>query len=115
MEKFLIDCEKCEGSGWYSTNDTWDKDPQWDESHDCKVCNETGKVYDQEDIDNEIWNVQHILIAGMAERIKITSDTLKDLSRGMFYELLPKYRNRLDTQVRGLARLEMYLEKLKSL
>ncbi len=55
------------------------------------------------------------MIAGMAERIKITSDTLKDLSRGMFYELLPKYKHRLDTQCRALSRLEMYLDKLKSL
>jgi hypothetical protein len=43
----------------------------------------------------------------------LTSDTLKDLSRGMFYELLPKYKHRLNIQSRALARLELYLSNLK--
>jgi hypothetical protein len=54
------------------------------------------------------------MIDGMLTRIRLTSDTLKDLSKGMFYELLPKYKNTLNTQARGLARLESYLVNLKN-
>ena len=54
------------------------------------------------------------MIAGMLIRIKTTSDTLKDLSRGMFYELLPKYKHRLQIQSSALARLELYLANLKT-
>jgi hypothetical protein len=50
----------------------------------------------------------------MLTRIRVTSDTLKDLSRGMFYELLPKYKHRLNIQSRALARLELYLSNLKT-
>jgi hypothetical protein len=114
MEKFLIDCKKCEGSGWYSTNNTWDKDPQWDESHDCKVCNETGKVYDQEDIDNEIENIQY-MIDGMITRIRISSDNIMMCAKLECFNLVRKYKHRLQIQARGLGRLEMYLDKLKSL
>ena len=114
MEKFLIDCEKCEGYGWYSTNDTWDKDPQWDDSHDCKVCNETGKVYDQEHIDAEIWNIQY-MIDGMITRIRISSENIMMCAKLECFNLVKKYKHRLQIQARGLARLEMYLEKLKSL
>jgi hypothetical protein len=54
------------------------------------------------------------MIDGMLTRIRLTSDTLKDLSKGMFYELLPKYKNKLNTQARGLARLESHLVNLKN-
>ena len=54
------------------------------------------------------------MIDGMITRIRTTSDTLKDLSKGMFYELLPKYKNILNTQARALARLETYCANLKT-
>jgi len=111
--KFLTDCKVCGGSGSHCYNDRADDDPRFDYSHECRQCEGEGKVIDEETLDIRMNDVED-MIEGMLTRIRVTSDTLKDLSRGMFYELLPKYKHRLNIQSRALARLELYLSNLKN-
>ena len=111
--KFLTDCKVCGGSGSHVYNDRADDDPRFDYSHECRQCEGEGKVIDEETLDIRINDVED-MIEGMITRIRVTSDNIKDLNRGMFYELLPKYKNILHTQARALARLETHLAILKT-
>jgi RecJ-like exonuclease len=111
--KFTKECKTCCGSGTVTFNDSWDEHPSRDYSFDCKECEGEGHIIDEAELWTEICNVED-MIDGMITRIRTTSDTLKDLSKGMFYELLPKYKNILNTQARALARLETYCANLKT-
>jgi RecJ-like exonuclease len=114
--KFTKECNTCCGSGTVTLNDSWDEHPSRDYSITCDDCQGEGECIDQEaiiQVECRIEDVEY-MIDGMLTRIRLTSDTLKDLSKGMFYELLPKYKNTLNTQARGLARLESYLVNLKN-
>jgi RecJ-like exonuclease len=111
--KFTKECNTCCGSGTVTFNDSWDEHPSRDYSFDCKECEGEGHIIDEAELWTEICNVED-MIDGMITRIRTTSDTLKDLSKGMFYELLPKYKDRLNTQARALARLESYCANLKT-
>jgi RecJ-like exonuclease len=111
--KFTKECKTCCGSGSVTFNDSWDEHPSRDYSFDCKECEGEGHIIDEAELWTEICNVED-MIDGMITRIRTTSDTLKDLSKGMFYELLPKYKNILNTQARALARLETYCANLKT-
>jgi RecJ-like exonuclease len=111
--KFTKECNTCCGSGTVTLNDSWDEHPSRDYSFDCKECEGEGHIIDEAELWTEICNVED-MIDGMITRIRTTSDTLKDLSKGMFYELLPKYKNILNTQARALARLETYCANLKT-
>jgi RecJ-like exonuclease len=111
--KFTKECNTCCGSGTVTFNDSWDEHPSRDYSFDCKECEGEGHIIDEAELWTEICNVED-MIDGMITRIRTTSDTLKDLSKGMFYELLPKYKNILNTQARALARLETYCANLKT-
>ena len=113
MKQFIKECTTCEGTGIQGRNNSWDNHPSRDEVWACDYCEE-GKVHDQESLDEAIMDAQD-MIDGMITRIRLTSDTLKDLSRGMFYELLPKYKSRFQIQARALARLEMYKANLQNL
>jgi hypothetical protein len=111
--KFTKECNTCCGSGSVTFNDSFDEHPSRDYSFDCKECEGEGHIIDEAELWTEICNVED-MIDGMITRIRTTSDTLKDLSKGMFYELLPKYKNILNTQARALARLETYCANLKT-
>lgn len=111
--KFTKECKTCCGSGTVTFNDSFDEHPSRDYSFDCKECEGEGHIIDEAELWTEICNVED-MIDGMITRIRTTSDTLKDLSKGMFYELLPKYKNILNTQARALARLETYCANLKT-
>jgi RecJ-like exonuclease len=111
--KFITECKTCCGSGSVTFNDSFDEHPSRDYSFDCKECEGEGHIIDEAELWTEICNVED-MIDGMITRIRTTSDTLKDLSKGMFYELLPKYKNILNTQARALARLETYCANLKT-
>jgi len=111
--KFTKECKTCCGSGSVTFNVSWDEHPSRDYSFDCKECEGEGHIIDEAELWTEICNVED-MIDGMITRIRTTSDTLKDLSKGMFYELLPKYKNILNTQARALARLETYCANLKT-
>ena len=113
MKQFIKECTTCEGTGIQGRNNSWDNHPSRDEVWACDYC-EDGQVHDQDALDEAIMDAQD-MIDGMITRIRLTSDTLKDLSRGMFYELLPKYKHRLQIQARALARLEMYKANLQNL
>jgi RecJ-like exonuclease len=111
--KFTKECKTCCGSGSVTFNDSFDEHPSRDYSFDCKECEGDGHIIDEAELWTEICNVED-MIDGMITRIRTTSDTLKDLSKGMFYELLPKYKNILNTQAKALARLETYCANLKT-
>lgn len=115
-KQFLKECSTCCGHGTVAMNDTWDEHPSHDYSVTCEECNGEGHIEDEDaiiQVECRIEDVEY-MIEGMLTRIRLTSDTLKDLSKGMFYELLPKYKNKLNTQARGLARLESYIVNLKN-
>ena len=113
MKQFIKECTTCEGTGIQGRNNSWDNHPSRDEVWPCDYCEE-GMVHDLDALEEAIMDAQD-MIDGMITRIRLTSDTLKDLSRGMFYELLPKYKHRLQIQARALARLEMYKANLQNL
>jgi RecJ-like exonuclease len=110
-KQFLKECDKCWGTGTVSISSSYEH-PSHSVSDDCDQCKGEGNILDQESLDDRIDDVKD-MIEGMLTRIRVTSDTLKDLSRGMFYELLPKYKHRLNIQSRALARLEVYLVTLE--
>jgi RecJ-like exonuclease len=115
-KQFLKECNTCEGSGTQTFNNSFDEHPSHDEQYTCEECNGHGHVTDEEAIIQVECRIEDVewMIDGMLTRIRTTSDTLKDLSRGMFYELLPKYKHRLNIQSRALGRLEMYVTNLKN-
>ena len=110
--EFIKECGKCWGTGTVSISSSYEH-PSHSESDTCNECRGEGKYLDYELLTERVEDVEW-MIDGMLTRIRLTSDTLKDLSRGMFYELLPKYKHRLNIQSRALARLELYLLNLKS-
>jgi len=110
---FIKECSTCDGTGTEVINNTWDHDPCYDQSFPCESCHGEGNKFDYDQLSDRIYEIED-MIDGMLTRIRLTSDTLKDLSNGMFYELLPKYKDRLNTQARALARLELYLLNLKN-
>ena len=111
-KQFLKECDKCWGTGSVSISSSYEH-PSHSVSDDCDECRGEGNCIDSDLLNDRIEDVEW-MIEGMLTRIRLTSDTLKDLSKGMFYELLPKYKNKLNTQARGLARLESYLVNLKT-
>jgi hypothetical protein len=110
--EFIKECGKCWGTGTVSISSSYEH-PSHSVSDDCDECRGEGKYLDYELLTERVEDVEW-MIEGMLTRIRLTSDTLKDLSRGMFYELLPKYKHRLNIQSRALARLELYLSNLKN-
>lgn len=115
-KQFLKECSTCCGHGTVAMNDTFDGHPSRDYSVTCEECHGEGHVTDENALDALYLKIEDVewMIDGMLTRIRVTSDTLKDLSRGMFYELLPKYKHRLNIQSRALGRLEMYVSNLKN-
>jgi RecJ-like exonuclease len=110
--EFIKECDTCWGSGSVLISSAYEH-PSHSESDICEDCKGEGKYLDYELLTERVEDVEW-MIEGMLTRIRVTSDTLKDLSRGMFYELLPKYKHRLNIQSRALARLELYLSNLKT-
>jgi RecJ-like exonuclease len=110
--KFIKECDTCWGSGSVLISSAYEH-PSHSESDICNECRGEGKYLDYELLTERVEDVEW-MIEGMLTRIRLTSDTLKDLSRGMFYELLPKSKHRLNIQSRALARLELYLSNLKT-
>ena len=113
MKKFIKDCEECQGNGRTYTNSTWDNDPQYDVSYECKYC-EDGKVKDSEAWFEAIEDAEY-MIEGMITRIRITSDNIMVCAKLDCTNLVKKYKNRLHTQARALARLETYKANLQNL
>jgi hypothetical protein len=111
-KQFLKECDKCWGAGSVLISSSYEH-PSHSESDTCDECRGEGNYLDSDLLNERIEDVEW-MIDGMLTRIRTTSDTLKDLSRGMFYELLPKYKHRLNIQSRALARLELYLSNLKT-
>jgi hypothetical protein len=110
--EFIKECGACWGSGSVLISSSYEH-PSQSDSDTCEDCKGKGTYLDKDLISERIEDVEW-MIEGMLTRIRTTSDTLKDLSRGMFYELLPKYKHRLNIQSRALARLEMYCANLKT-
>lgn len=113
MKKFIKECEECQGNGRTYTNSTWDNDPQYDVSYECKYC-EDGQVHDQESLDEAIEDAQY-MIDGMITRIRLTSDNIKFCAKLECFTLVDRYKSRLKIQARALARLEMYKANLQNL
>lgn len=112
-KQFIKECSHCSGTGSIVENDTCDQDPRFDYSYECTQCEGEGTYIDEDELECIIDDVKD-MIEGMVTRIRITSDSIKDCTRGMLFELANKYRNKLDTQARALGRLEMYCANLKS-
>ena len=110
--EFIKECDTCWGSGSVLISSAYEH-PSHSESDICNECRGEGKYLDYELLTERVEDVEW-MIEGMLTRIRLTSDALKDLSRGMFYELLPKYKHRLNIQSRALARLELSLSNLKT-
>lgn len=115
-KQFLKECNTCEGSGTQTFNNSFDEHPSHDEQYTCEECNGHGHVTDEEAIIQVECRIEDVewMIDGMLTRIRLTSKTMKDLSKGMLYELLPKYQHKLYIQSKALGRLEMYVNNLKS-
>ena len=113
MKKFIKECGECQGNGYTYTNSTYDKDPQYDVSYECKYCEE-GQVHDQEALDNAIEDAEN-MIEGMITRIRLTSDNIMVCAKLDCTNLVSRYKKRLHTQARALARLEMYKANLQNL
>ena len=114
MKKFIKECTNCQGTGKTGSNNSWDNHPSRDESWACDYCEE-GQVHDQDALEEAIDDVEY-MIEGMLTRIRMTSDNIKMVAK---FEMLPdfvaRYKNRLHTQARALARLEMYKANLQNL
>jgi len=113
MKKFIKECEECQGNGRTYTNSTWDNDPQYDVSYECKYC-EDGYVQDSEAINEAIEDAQW-MIDGMITRLRLTSDNIMLCAKLDCHNLVARYKHRLSIQARALARLEMHKANLQNL
>lgn len=111
--KFFKDCGLCEGTGQHGYNDSIDQHPSWDVTWNCTNCDD-GRVVDQDEVDAAIYAADE-MIEGMIVRIRITSDNIMLCAKLDCHNLVKKYKNRLHTQARALARLETYKANLQNL
>ena len=113
MKQFIKECTTCEGTGIQGRNNSWDNHPSRDEVWACDYC-EDGKVHDQDALDEAIMDAQD-MIDGMMTRIRISSDNIMMCAKLECFNLVKKYKHRLQIQARALARLEMYKANLQNL
>ena len=113
MKQFIKECTTCEGTGIQGRNNSWDNHPSRDEVWACSYC-EDGKVHDQDALEEAIMDAQD-MIDGMITRIRISSDNIMICSKLECFNLVKKYKHRLQIQARALARLEMYKANLQNL
>jgi hypothetical protein len=113
MKQFIKECTTCEGTGIQGRNNSWDNHPSRDEVWACDYCEE-GKVHDQDALDEAIMDAQD-MIDGMITRIRISSDNIMMCAKLECFNLVKKYKHRLQIQARALARLEMYKANLQNL
>jgi hypothetical protein len=113
MKKFIKECTTCYGTGKMGSNNSWDNHPSRDESWPCDYC-EDGQAHDQEALDNAIEDAEY-MIEGMIDRIRLTSDNIMVCAKLDCNNLVARYKKRLHTQARALARLEMYKANLQNL
>ena len=113
MKQFIKECTTCEGTGIQGRNNSWDNHPSRDEVWACDYC-EDGKVHDQDALDEAIMDAQD-MIDGMITRIRISSDNIMMCAKLECFNLVKKYKHRLQIQARALARLEMYKANLQNL
>jgi len=113
MKKFIKECTTCYGTGKMGSNNSWDNHPSRDESWPCDYCEE-GQVHDQEALNEAIEDAEN-MIEGMIDRIRLTSDNIMVCAKLDCTNLVARYKNRLHTQARALARLEMYKANLQNL
>jgi hypothetical protein len=113
MKQFIKECTTCEGTGIQGRNNSCDNHPSRDEVWACDYCEE-GKVHDQDALDEAIMDAQD-MIDGMITRIRISSDNIMMCAKLECFNLVKKYKHRLQIQARALARLEMYKANLQNL
>ena len=113
MKQFIKECTTCEGTGIQGRNNSCDNHPSRDEVWACDYC-EDGKVHDQDALDEAIMDAQD-MIDGMITRIRISSDNIMMCAKLECFNLVKKYKHRLQIQARALARLEMYKANLQNL
>jgi hypothetical protein len=113
MKQFIKECTTCEGTGIQGRNNSCDNHPSRDEVWACDYC-EDGKVHDQDALDEAIMDAQD-MIDGMITRIRISSDNIMMCAKLECFNLVERYKHRLQIQARALARLEMYKANLQNL
>ena len=113
MKQFIKECTTCEGTGIQGRNNSCDNHPSRDEVWACDYC-EDGKVHNQDALDEAIMDAQD-MIDGMITRIRISSDNIMMCAKLECFNLVKKYKHRLQIQARALARLEMYKANLQNL
>ena len=113
MKQFIKECTTCEGTGIQGRNNSCDNHPSRDEVWACDYCEE-GMVHDQDALDEAIMDAQD-MIDGMITRIRISSDNIMMCAKLECFNLVKKYKHRLQIQARALARLEMYKANLQNL
>jgi hypothetical protein len=113
MKQFIKECTTCEGTGIQGRNNSWDNHPSREEVWPCDYCEE-GMVHDLDALEEAIMDAQD-MIDGMITRIRISSDNIMMCAKLECFNLVKKYKHRLQIQARALARLEMYKANLQNL
>jgi hypothetical protein len=116
MKDLSRDCSECLGWGKITIdhNDTDIPYLQDIVDYECMSCTGTGEELDPELIKERIDEVND-MIEGMETRMRLHSDFIMKLKKGMLHELAEKYVYRLDICARGLGRLINYRKKLNNL
>ena len=116
MKGLVKDCKECNGWGQVTIdiNDTHIPYEQDVIEYECMSCTGTGAEIDTELVEERIQEINDMIL-GMQTRMRMHSEFIMQLKKGMLNELAEKYVYKLDTCARALGRLMNYKRKLYNL
>ena len=116
MKSLFMNCPECDGCGYVTIdlNDTHIPYEQNPVDFTCMYCDGKGIAIDKSEAEDRLYWIDD-LIEGMKTRMRMHSDFIMQLKKGLLHELAEKYVDRLDTCARAVGRLENYKKKLHKL
>ena len=116
MKNLLMNCSECDGNGYVTIdlNDTHIPYEQKEMDFSCMSCNGKGYEITKDELNEKIEAIND-MIQGMQVRMRMHSDFIIQLKKGMLDELAVKYVYKLDICSIALGRLLNYKRNLYNL
>ena len=116
MKDLSRDCRECNGWGTVTIEHNGTEIPYLQDvvDYECMSCTGMGAEIDPELVEERIQEVNDMIL-GMQTRMRMHSEFIMQLKKGMLNELAEKYVYKLDTCARALGRLMNYKRKLYNL
>ena len=116
MKNLMTNCSECNGDGYVTVdlNDTHIPYEQKEANYTCMSCSGKGYELDKDELKEKIDAIND-MIQGMQVRMRMHSDFIIQLKKGLLPELAEKYIYKLDISAMALGRLLNYKRKLYNL